>query len=272
MLLGHPVSHSLSPAMQNAAFEALGRMERYMAVDVMPDRLRTAVDSLRSGLYAGANVTVPHKTAVTAFLDELAGEAALTQAVNTIVVQKDRLLGYNTDVYGAAQGLLQPVRERLRDATVLVLGAGGGARALLLAFSLDADRKPVEVVIAARHRDAAQAVAELGERVGLSCRAASFDSRGDELQRAGVVANCTPLGLADEDPLETLPLAGKVILDLAYHPGGTSLFRRAWREGALCLQGDEMLLHQGAESFRLWTGQEPPLGVMRKALEQAMKA
>ena len=269
-LIGHPVGHSLSPVMQNAAFEALSLPHLYEAMDTLPEGLASRLRGLRDGRHLGANVTIPYKLAVVPVMDAVDAEVKALGAVNTIVASGGRLSGYNTDVDGAWEGLLVPVREQLDGATVLVLGAGGGARAVLMALARCHDRGPREVLVAARRSDAAAEVAALGTTFGVACRGIPWWEVGDSMRLAGVVVNCTPLGLGDEDPLEGIPVAGRVVLDLAYRRGGTALFRRAWGEAALALQGDEMLLHQGAAAFQLWTGREAPLPVMRQALAEAL--
>ena len=270
LLLGHPVSHSLSPAMQGAALRATGFDATYEAIEVPPQRLAEYIAMLRDGAYLGANVTVPFKLEAAEHMDRLDADALALGAVNTIVVDGGRLLGHNTDLAGARLGLVDPVIDSLRGSNLLVLGAGGGARALCLALARS-QPGDVSVLIAARRAATGEAVADLLRGAGLSATAIAWDDRLAAAVEAGVVANCTPLGLREgEDPLAGVALTGKVVLDLAYRPGGTDLFRRGWREGATAIQGDEMLLQQGAESFRLWTGLEPPLGVMRKALAEAM--
>jgi shikimate dehydrogenase len=272
LLLGHPVGHSLSPAMQNAALRAVGREDAYEAVDTTPERLAGWISALRDGEHLGANVTVPHKTAVAPLLDAVDATAKELGAVNTVVARGGRLEGHNTDVAGAFEGLLAPVRGSLGRARVLLLGAGGGARAVLAALAREAEMRPARVIVAARREEQAAALAELGERLGLACAAAPWSELRQELAPARVVVNCTPLGLhGEEDPLHGLPLEGRVVLDLAYRAGGTPLFRRAWREGARAIQGDAMLLHQGAEAFRLWTGLEPPVAAMRAALDAELR-
>ncbi len=270
VLLGHPVAHSLSPAIQNAAFAALGLPHRYDAVDVGPEGLAHRLVELRDGESLGANITVPYKLAVVSALDAVDADATTLGAVNTIVNTGGQLSGYNTDVEGAWEGLLLPVIDAIRGVKVLVIGAGGGARAVLLALSRSLPRGPAEVAVTARRSDQAAETAELGRDSGLSTRAAAWWELEDELRTAGVVINCTPLGLEGEDPLEGLGLTGRTVLDLAYRPGGTPLFQRAWHEGSMALQGDQMLLHQGALAFQLWTNQSPPLEAMRQALAEAI--
>jgi shikimate dehydrogenase len=269
-LLGHPVAHSLSPAIQNAAFHALGLNHAYTAVDIQPEDLVEQLQTLRAADSLGANVTVPYKLAVVPALDAVDAEAQTLGAVNTIVNTHGRLSGYNTDVDGAWEGLLAPVLDSIREARVLVLGAGGGARAVLLALARTLPDGPGAVTVLARRSEPAAAAAELGSDAGLAAAAGGWEDLAGELDAAAVVINCTPLGLYGEDPLEGHSVAGRVVLDLAYRSGGTPLFRRAWAEGSMALQGDQMLLHQGALAFRLWTGEPAPIAAMRTALEAAL--
>ena len=235
-----------------------------------PGSLAGYVQMLREGPYLGANVTVPRKLAVAELVDQLDGDARVLRAVNTIVAADGRLVGHNTDPAGALSGLLGPVGGSLPGSIVLLLGAGGAARAFLLALSRS-EAQPALVLVAARTVTTAQALTDLGRELGLAAGALDWDERAEAAARARVLVNCTPLGLLPgEDPLAGTTLAGKVVLDLAYRPGGTDLFARAWREGAMAVQGEEMLLHQGARSFTLWTGLEAPLEPMRRALRQAM--
>jgi shikimate dehydrogenase len=272
VLIGHPVGHSVSPAIHNAAFEFLGREERYEAIDVAPERLRSYLTMIREGFYAGANITVPHKVPSVALMDELDRDAEMVGAINTVVVRGGRLVGYNTDVHGAWEGLLGPVRDSLLASHILMLGAGGGARAVLAALSRSTQTRPREVVLMGRNRDITNATVAIGQGLGLNVRATRWGTLKDEAPQAGIYINCTPLGLGGEDPLADFPLNGKVVLDLVYRRGGTALFHRGWSEGAVALQGDDMLLHQAAAAFRLWTGTTAPIEVMRNALKSRMKA
>ena len=256
--------------MQNAAFAALGLAHVYEAVDTTPESLAGVLNRLRDGHHLGANVTVPHKLAAVPAVDVVDSDVRALEALNTIVATHGQLSGHNTDVDGAWVGLVQPVRESLRRARVLMLGAGGGARAMLLALTRCGADGPLDVAIAARRRDAAAEAAALGSDLGLAARAVAWGALGELVRTSDVLINCTPLGLDDEDPLEGIPIAGRVVLDLAYRRGGTALLRRAWAGGAIALQGDEMLLQQGAAAFHLWTGREAPVDVMRRVLQEAL--
>ena len=270
LLIGHPVAHSLSPLIQNAAFEALELHHLYHPLDTSAADLAGVVAGLRDGNHLGANVTLPHKLAAVPLVDAVDADVRSLGALNTIVVAEGRLSGHNTDVEGAWEGLLQPVRDSLRGSRLLILGAGGGARAILMALTRCGQDGPREVVIAARRPDAAAAIAALGMELALPCRGVAWSELERATAAADVVVNCTPVGLHDADPLEGLSIKGRVVLDLAYRRGGTRLCQRARSEGSVALQGDGMLLHQGAAGFRLWTGRDAPLEVMRRALAGAI--
>ena len=270
LLLGHPLAHSLSPVIQNAAFVASGLPVRYEAVDVDAERLTAALLDLRAHDCLGANVTVPHKLSVTTSVDDIDADARMTGAVNTIVNTDGLLTGYNTDIEGAWQGLLEPVLSSINGGRVMLAGAGGGARAVIVALARTVPGGPDDVAIVARNLEEAEKVSVLARGLDLPARAVPWWDLSETLRLADVAVNCTPLGLDGEDPFEGLPVAGRAVLDLAYRPGGTPLFQRAWRDGAMAVQGDQMLLHQGAEAFRLWTGLDAPFSVMSDALERAL--
>ncbi|SRR5258708_7494180 len=257
--------------MQNAAFAAAGLPHSYQARDVEPEDVAAAVADLRAGDCLGANVTVPHKLAVIPALDSLDAEAETLGAVNTIVNVDGRLEGHNTDVEGVWQGLLEPVVDGLGGARIVVAGAGGGARAVVAALGRIVVDAPGTVLVAARSVTEAARVAALGSGFGLSTGAVGWGELERACEGAEVLVNCTPLGLHGEDAFTGVSLSGRVVLDLAYTAGGTALVRRAQAEAAArAIQGDQMLLYQGAEGFRLWTGEEPPIDAMARALAQAI--
>ena len=258
-LLGHPVAHSLSPAMHNAAFAALGLPHRYEPRDVEPERLADTMEALRGEGVLGANVTIPHKEVTLRLVDELAEEARRIGAVNTIVRRAARLVGHNTDAYGFDRALAAAGVD-VSGKDVLVLGAGGAARACVA--GLGAARV---LLIAARDIDRATALAA---RVGRTARAASWaDAR--RISTVDVLVNATPIGLHGEDLLAdfsfaTLPGA---VVDLVPTRAETPLVHRAREaQDVRVVDGLSMLLHQAARSFTLWTGREAPLSVMRAAL------
>ena len=262
-LLGHPVAHSLSPAMHNAAFAALGLPHRYETRDVEPSRLADVVEALRRDDVLGANVTIPHKEAVVGLVDELTEEARRIGAVNTIVRRTSRLVGDNTDGYGFARALAAAGVD-VSGKDVMVLGAGGAARACVRALSA-----AHIVVLAARDLDRATALAAT---VGKPAVARPWADARRTASGIDVLVNATPLGLHGEDLLADFafsPLPA-VVVDLVPTRTATPLVRRAREaQDVRVVDGLSMLLHQAARSFTLWTGREAPLAVMRAALPRA---
>lgn len=260
-LIGKPVGHSLSPAMHDAAFAALGLPHRYKTREVDEIDLRATIDKLRSEDTLGANVTIPHKEAVLRLVDEASDEARRIGAVNTITRQGRRLVGDNTD----RQGFRMALEEREcvpSGATVLVLGAGGAARACVMELVEGND-----VLIASRGYERAEALAAAMRGMGTARPLQWEDAR--RLASVDALVNATPLGMHGEDALAgfSFGMLPGIVVDLVPTSRETTLVRRA-REAqhVRVVDGLLMLLHQAARSFALWTGVEPPLAVMRAAL------
>jgi len=253
-VIGWPVSHSRSPQMHNAAYEALGLDWAYMALPVAPPRLADALRGLAALGFAGVNVTIPHKQAAAALCHELSAEAGRAGSVNTITVGVDgSLRGDTTD--GA--GMLDAI-GRIPDGPALVLGAGGAARAAVAAL-VDAG---LDVAVSARRDDAALRLAE-----DLGGRAEPWPPR----RGASLIVNATPVGQTGDAaalPLEEALLdRAEVVCDLAYRGDGaeTGLIAAARRGNRRTVDGLDVLIGQGARSFRIFTGVEAPLDVMRTA-------
>lgn len=254
-LLGDPVSHSLSPRMQNAAFAARGLDWAYVPLPVPPARLEGAMAGLVALGFAGANVTIPHKTAVVGFCDELDEVAERAGSVNTLVVRDGRVLASSSDG-PAVVGLIEAA-----GASVLVLGAGGAAQAVATAI-LDADAR--ELTIAARDPERAHALAARLKTL-FPERAVGAEEAWPPKREADVLVNATPL----REALPAAPSAGQQIVDLAYNPDGRPTALVAAARVAGCdrvVDGIEVLLAQGAVSFERWTGIPAPVDVMRAAL------
>ncbi|WP_305045104.1 shikimate dehydrogenase [Geoalkalibacter sp.] len=272
-IFGDPVAHSLSPLMQNAALRAAGIDAVYVPFHVRPEQLPGAVAALRALGIWGVNVTVPHKEAVMALLDEIDGPARLIGAVNTLVNRDGRLCGYNTD----GEGLLESLRGDLgftpAGRRIVLLGAGGACRAAVAAL---AARGAAWIGLANRSLPRAQALvnhfASHFPGTAFAILPLSPRGAGDELAQAlagaDLLVNTTSLGLRGEEiPLPWPALApGAVVCDMVYRRGGTPLCRSARERGHLVTDGLGMLAGQGERAFSLWTGQPPPFGVMKSRL------
>ena len=260
VLLGHPVAHSLSPAMHNAAFKALGLPHRYVTRDVEPHKLDAEIVRIRTQDVLGANVTIPHKEIAMRLVDELAAETKSIGALNTIVRRSSVLLGVNTDAYGFTMALGEG-GAMLSDATVLVLGAGGAARACVYALL----ERRNDVLVANRSPERLDALLRSLDVEGRKAHAASWPAAG-EVIAADAVVNTTPLGMRGEDPLEGIALP-RLVVDIVPTAEATPLVKRARAtENVAVVEGLAMLLHQAARSFELWTGAPAPLAAMRAAL------
>lgn len=274
-ILGWPVEHSRSPAMQNAAFRAAGLDWRYEALPVEPERFEQLVRELSGRGFIGANVTIPHKLRALEVADSASDVARLVGAANTLVFGDDTVHAHNTDV----EGILEALRERAPGSPnamrALVLGAGGAARAAVWALASGGAGR---VDVWNRHPERARRlVADLAPRT----TAVLEPIAEPDLSAVDLVVNATSVGMAPtmgpqagtEDRPETdfkeLRLSADefqdrhTVVDLVYRAGGTWLVRTARERGLVCVDGIDVLVHQGAASFRLWTGEEPSLEAMR---------
>lgn len=271
-LLGNPVDHSLSPRIQNAAMEALGLDGRYLALRCRGGDLPGLLRGIARAGGAG-NVTLPHKEEARATVEEATRDARRTGAVNTFWSDEGRIFGDNTDVEGVRRALLELMGGTGAAGRVLLLGAGGAARASVVAL-LDDGVDRVEILNRTRER-ALGLAKELGvEGVGRRVRVLD-DSSDIEGEDWDLVIQATRLGLSEEDrmPLDLgAPRRVGALLDLVYGPRETPLVRRARALGIPAADGGEMLLFQGAAAFRRWWGAEAPLEVMRGALAEAREA
>ena len=276
-LLGDPVAHSLSPQMQNAALRDCGIDMQYARLHIRPNELAEALDLIGELEFAGVNLTVPHKIAAVDFVDEIDEEAKQIGAVNTVVVGEGKLIGSNTDGVGFARAIRTEFSVDLRDLRVMLLGAGGAARAIAMQCAqVNCER----LVVVNRDVDKAKhLVAELhprfaGPRVlGPVARieAVPLDERALRFQIGNVdlVVNATSLGLDPNDPpvlSATLLAPHLMVYDTVYRVGRTPLVQAAVEAGARAANGLSMLLYQGARSFEIWFKREAPLDVMRAAL------
>ena len=258
-VIGWPVEHSLSPAIHNAAFEALEMDWVYLPLAVPHGQVAAALAGLPALGFSGANVTMPHKTECAELIGDLSEDARALRAVNTIVVG-DGLAGHNTDVTGFERFLDVDAGFDPSGRTALLLGAGGAARACALAL---ARRGLASLTVAARERSRAEPIRALLDGFGTVVTVVGFDEAGGA--PADLVVNATPLGEGGE-PLPLPPLdPGGLAVDLLTRAGSTTLLSEARRAGCAAFGGVGLLLHQGALAFELWTGRVPPVDVMSAA-------
>jgi shikimate dehydrogenase len=260
-ILGRPVSHSLSPAMHNAAFRHLGINAVYVAFPVTD--LAQAVSGLRGLGIGGVSVTIPFKEDIIPLIDDLDPRAATIGAVNTVVNRDGRLTGYNTDWLGAVTALTAKVS--LKGRHVLILGAGGASRAIAYGIIQAGGRVSLTDIDAAR---AAALVHDL--------EAQAIPQEALSNCPATILVNATPVGMTpDVDGIPINPdLLGRFefVMDIVYQPLQTRLLREAEAHGCATIDGLQMLIHQGAAQFELWTGQEAPVEVMAQAAYEALEA
>ena len=267
-LIGHPVEHSFSPPMHNAAFKELGMDYAYVAFDVNPNDLKSAIEGAKSLNIKGFNVTIPHKIEVMQYLNELDEVAELIGAVNTIDF-KD-LKGYNTDGIGAIRAIEEV--SSVKNKNVVVAGAGGASRAIsfyLAKFGADS------ITILNRNVEKAKSLAgdvAKSDLIG-DVNSDSISEINAYLKDADILVDTTPLGMdphIDDEPIAKADAMHEnlVVFDAVYNPNETVLLKEAIRAGAKPVYGIRMLLYQGAESFKIWTGRDAPIDVMQNALNE----
>jgi shikimate dehydrogenase len=264
-LIGHPVAHSMSKTMQEAAFRELGLDYTYGLFDVSEDELKLFMDNAD---FRGLNVTIPLKVEAVKYMSELSPEASVIGAVNTIEFGKGRI-GHNTD----AAGFMKSLREadvEVADQTFLVLGAGGAGRSIVFKLAMEKAR------VYCFNRDGKKAALlseEVMRRVGVRVEPAA--KVADIIRNVDVLVNATPVGMhpAVDDTLvpKELMHPALTVMDLVYNPIETRLLREAKAAGCRTVDGVGMLVHQGAESLRIWLGREPPADAMREAVLDALK-
>jgi shikimate dehydrogenase len=267
-VLGSPIAHSASPAMQNAAFKAVGLNWRYLAFEVHPKNLRAAIEGAKAMNFAGFNLTVPHKLLAVEMVDVLDESAKMFGAVNTIKFEaakgKVRAVGFNTDADAIAISLREDLKMKLRGARVLLLGAGGAGRTAALKLAAES---VAELFLVNRTMSKAEEIAREIKKRFPSVRIYI----GYPKEQVDLVLNATSLGLkpGDPSPLDERQFSLRracAVYDMIYRPAETRLLAAAKKAGCKTANGLGMLLHQGAKAFKIWTGTPPPLDVMRRAL------
>lgn len=275
-VLGHPVSHSRSPAMQNAALEALGLAGEwsYEALDLEPAEFADRTRQLPGEGFVGANVTIPHKRAALELANEASEAAERIGAANTLSFREREIRADNTDASGLLAAIAAPVEGR----SALVLGAGGSARAAVWALAEQGALVSVWNRTPERADELVRDLAESGAGTVSEGRLRAVtggQARGNGYE---LIVNCTAIGMRDEDPFEHLPLdperlgRGITVVDLVYAGSESRLAAEAGSHGAVTVEGLEVLVRQGAESLQIWTGMDPPLDVMRRAAREEPEA
>lgn len=267
-VLGHPIAHTASPAMHNAAFAALGLNWRYLAFDVEPSRLRMALDGLATLNAAGVNLTVPHKILAVRLLDEMDESVRQSGAANTIHFTaaggRCRRRGFNTDGFGLLKALRAEFSFHPRGRTAAVLGCGGAGRGAAIQLALAGARK---LILLNRTRSRSRAVAREIRALRLPTVCVFAPEPCD------LAVQATSLGLKPGDPLpisraDLGRLAPRFFFEMIYRPVETPVMRLAARLKCRTANGLEMLLYQGSKAFEIWTGRKAPIKVMRAALRR----
>ena len=269
-IFGDPIAHSRSPEMQNAALAAAGIDAVYVPFHVVPGQLGCAAAALRGLGIRGVNVTIPHKEAILAHLDMVDPEAQLIGAVNTVVNRQGRLVGYNTDGLGLLRSLEEDLQFSPAGKRILLLGAGGACRAALVALARGG---AAWIGIANRHQERAAGLVKEFTPALAGTYLAHYPLLPEHLTaivgNVDLLVNTSAVGLHGESfPPELFAalLPRACIYDMVYRDGGTPLLKMARQKGMRCAGGLGMLAGQGEEAFFLWTGQQPPTGVMRSRL------
>jgi len=270
-ILGYPLSHSLSPVMQNMAFKYYNLNNVYVPIEVKPEDLEIIVKAIRGMNFIGFNVTVPHKIEVVKYLDEMDKLAELIGAVNTVVVKDGNLKGYNTDGIGFLKSFQENTNESIEGKRVFILGAGGASRAVSMTLAMN---KAEKVYICNRTYEKAERLSQdINTKIGNVSAAVpmEYEKMKEAIYDSDVFINTTTVGMhpnVDESPIDRSLLHENLILcDIVYNPRKTKLLEEAEELGCKTVPGLSMLVYQGAESFRLWTGMEAPVDIMFKAVE-----
>jgi len=276
-LIGHPIKHSYSPFIQNYALELMNLDYVYLPFDVPAENLKNAVKAVLSLGLKGVNVTLPHKEKIIKFLDELSEEASIIGAVNTIVNDHGKLIGYNTDEYGILETLIQ-YKDKISGTKVTVIGAGGSARAVV--YTLLRHFKPEEINIINRtHQRADTLVYDLS----LKMRFDTFHTfelfppdNVETLSNSRLIINATTMGMYPdtEDTITDIEDSfneEQIVFDLVYNPTKSKFLKMAEMQGAKVVGGLKMLISQAAKSFELWTGVEMPVERISESLQNYLK-
>ncbi|TLX87531.1 MAG: shikimate dehydrogenase [Thaumarchaeota archaeon] len=264
-IIGDPIDHSFSPAIYNAAFNSLGLNCTYIAFRVQKDELRDSLDSLRAINIGGFNVTMPHKIKVLNYVDYYDKTVEMVGAANTVNNDHGKFRAYNTDVIG----FIKPLHERkisFNGFNVLILGAGGAARAIVVALAHE--KGIANINIFNRNTDRSEKLSNMIKKMGLESSIVSNNNIQQVASKSHLIINTTPLGMKNEKSLinSTNIRTDAIVYDIVYKPINTDLIKNAKTAGAEVVYGYEMLLKQAIASFKIWIQKDPPLDSMKKVL------
>lgn len=272
-LIGDPVEHSISPQIHNAAFQEMGLDYVYVTFNVSTSDVKEAMNGIRSLGIKGVNITIPHKIAVLDFMDELHGSASDVGAVNTIKNEDGSLIGFNTDGEGALRALENEI-GKVDDKSILLLGAGGAARAILFSLLKAGANVTISNRTASKARNLASSISDK-MNFDIDWIELKKDKLIERINDSDILINTTSVGMEPNtgDTLVTADMmtSNLIVNDIVYNPIDTRLLKEAEQAGAKTIDGLDMLTHQGAASFEIWTGNKPPIKVMRKAAVKAIR-
>lgn len=266
-VFGDPVAHSRSPLMLNRAFQSCGIDAAYAAFHVLPEQLEQAIQGIRALQFGGVNITIPHKVQVMQYLDEIDEGARIIGAVNTLVNDGGKWVGYNTDGIGYVRSLKEETGFSLQDKTLLVIGSGGAARGIVYALTQE---NPAKIWIANRTLDKAEALArEMGKYAETSYISLE---RVRDLKALDFIVNTTNVGMhphTEQSPLDPEIFHEQMVVsDIVYTPSKTKMLKEAEAKGCQIHGGLGMFIYQGAYAFEYWTGCVAPIEQMKAALEE----
>lgn len=263
-IIGDPIDHSLSPSIHNAAFKELGMDCTYIAFRVPRGELQEGVESLRKINVSGFNVTIPHKIEMMKYLDDSSEECRAIGATNTVSNEEGRLIGHNTDM----SGFMEPIKRRsiaVKNETVLLVGAGGAARAIVAGFAKEGATK---ITIANRTAEKSRGLVEFASKLGMSASAVTLQEAGRVASQHRFIVNATSVGLKNEpSPISTEGINSEnIVYDIIYMPMNTDLISEAKKKSATIIYGYEMLLWQAAAAFEIWHKVKAPHEAMKRVL------
>jgi len=272
-VIGDPVEHSCSPPMHNAAFREMGMDYIYVPFRVKPEQLPAAVEGFRALNVAGVNITLPHKKAALSLMDSVSQEAELIGAVNTMVFKDGMVAGHNTDAPGFIASLREEGIDNVGGMKVVVLGAGGGAQAVVVGLALE---RVGRITLANRtHEKAVQLADDVSAKTGVLVEGISLEDKRlpEYISESALLVSTITAGMDPNIPLVINPdwlHEDLTVCDIVYIPPETNLLKAAAERGLRIVGGMGMLVHQGAISFRLWTGEQPSVKTMRRALDRSL--